>query len=66
MTRFVTNQIRKIISEIISKLFTLCFSLQHGKIKEVRLVTYRNGTPKGLAYVEYDNEVFTLLFYVAF
>jgi len=34
--------------------------LQHGKIKEVRIVTYRNGMPKGLAYVEYENEARTV------
>uniref|UniRef100_A0A8C6UYY8 Spliceosome associated factor 3, U4/U6 recycling protein n=1 Tax=Neogobius melanostomus TaxID=47308 RepID=A0A8C6UYY8_9GOBI len=28
----------------------------HGNIKEVRLVTYRSGKPKGLAYVEFANE----------
>uniref|UniRef100_A0A665UQL7 Spliceosome associated factor 3, U4/U6 recycling protein n=1 Tax=Echeneis naucrates TaxID=173247 RepID=A0A665UQL7_ECHNA len=28
----------------------------HGTIKEVRLVTYRSGKPKGLAYVEFANE----------
>lgn len=28
----------------------------HGTIKEVRLVTYRSGKPKGLAYVEFGNE----------
>lgn len=27
----------------------------HGDIKEVRLVTYRNGRPKGLAYVEFKD-----------
>ena len=31
--------------------------LQHGKLKDVRIVTYRNGSPKGLAYVEYEDEV---------
>ena len=40
---------------------------QHGKLKDVRLVTYRNGMPKGLAYVEFEDEVcfkkkFVLLF----
>ncbi|XP_025090591.1 squamous cell carcinoma antigen recognized by T-cells 3-like isoform X2 [Pomacea canaliculata] len=29
---------------------------QHGKLKDVRLVTYRNGSSKGLAYIEYENE----------
>ncbi|KAL0105947.1 hypothetical protein PUN28_015987 [Cardiocondyla obscurior] len=28
----------------------------HGDLKEVRIVTYRNGHSKGLAYVEYHNE----------
>ncbi|XP_035514412.1 squamous cell carcinoma antigen recognized by T-cells 3 [Morone saxatilis] len=32
----------------------LCKS--HGTIKEVRLVTYRSGKPKGLAYVEFADE----------
>lgn len=27
----------------------------YGKLKEIRLVTYRNGRSKGLAYVEYEN-----------
>lgn len=39
-----------------------CFS-QHGKLKDVRLVTYRNGSSKGLAYIEYENEV-RLLAYI--
>ena len=30
---------------------------QHGPVRSVRLVTFRNGKPKGLAYVEYENEV---------
>ncbi|KAM3937815.1 squamous cell carcinoma antigen recognized by T-cells 3 isoform 2-T2 [Leptodactylus fuscus] len=29
---------------------------EHGTIKEIRLVTNRAGKPKGLAYVEYENE----------
>lgn len=28
----------------------------HGALKEVRVVTYRNGHSKGLAYVEFENE----------
>ncbi|XP_054904958.1 squamous cell carcinoma antigen recognized by T-cells 3 [Poeciliopsis prolifica] len=28
----------------------------HGSIRDVRLVTYRSGKPKGLAYVEFANE----------
>ncbi|XP_077600507.1 spliceosome associated factor 3, U4/U6 recycling protein-like [Stigmatopora nigra] len=31
-------------------------SKKHGTIKEVRLVTFRSGKPKGLAYVEFANE----------
>jgi len=38
--------------------------LQHGTVKDVRIVTYRNGTPKGLAYVEYENEVRVTFFYL--
>ncbi|XP_067679944.1 squamous cell carcinoma antigen recognized by T-cells 3-like [Haliotis asinina] len=29
---------------------------QHGKLKDVRLVTYRNGMSKGIAYVEFETE----------
>ncbi|KAM8961235.1 spliceosome associated factor 3, U4/U6 recycling protein [Pelodytes ibericus] len=29
---------------------------EHGSLKELRLVTNRSGKPKGLAYVEYENE----------
>ncbi|XP_064621064.1 squamous cell carcinoma antigen recognized by T-cells 3-like [Lineus longissimus] len=29
---------------------------QHGKVKHVRMVTYKNGAPKGLAYVEFETE----------
>ncbi|KAK6189074.1 hypothetical protein SNE40_005118 [Patella caerulea] len=29
---------------------------QHGKLKDVRMITYRSGKPKGLAYVEYESE----------
>ncbi|KAI8782889.1 squamous cell carcinoma antigen recognized by T-cells 3-like isoform X3 [Biomphalaria glabrata] len=28
----------------------------HGKLKDVRMVTYRNGKPKGIAYVEFTDE----------
>ena len=34
-----------------------CSIFQHGKLKDVRLVTYRSGASKGLAYVEFENEV---------
>jgi len=33
------------------------FTLQHGEVKDVRIVTYRNGMSKGLAYIEYADEV---------
>lgn len=36
------------------KLEEICKS--HGTIKDVRLVTYRSGKPKGLAYVEFADE----------
>ncbi|GFO32792.1 squamous cell carcinoma antigen recognized by t-cells 3 [Plakobranchus ocellatus] len=29
---------------------------EHGNVKDIRMVTYRNGSPKGIAFVEYDNE----------
>ncbi|XP_034337393.2 squamous cell carcinoma antigen recognized by T-cells 3 isoform X2 [Magallana gigas] len=29
---------------------------EHGPVKEVRMVTYRSGAPKGLAYVEFEDE----------
>ncbi|KAL7304842.1 hypothetical protein TKK_0002651 [Trichogramma kaykai] len=29
----------------------------HGNLKDVRIVTYRNGHSKGLAYVDFENEV---------
>ncbi|XP_072043836.1 LOW QUALITY PROTEIN: squamous cell carcinoma antigen recognized by T-cells 3-like [Amphiura filiformis] len=29
---------------------------KYGEIKDIRIVTYKNGTPKGLAFVEYVNE----------
>ncbi|XP_053552419.1 squamous cell carcinoma antigen recognized by T-cells 3 [Bombina bombina] len=29
---------------------------EHGSLREIRLVTNRSGKPKGLAYVEYENE----------
>ena len=33
------------------------FIPQHGKIKQVRLVTNRAGKSRGYAYVEYEEEV---------
>ena len=34
------------------------FKIKFGVLKEVRIVTYRNGKSKGLAYVEFENEQF--------
>ena len=39
------------------------FFFQHGQLKEVRLVTYKSGQPKGLAYIEYVDEVSILYVY---
>ena len=39
-------------SEQLEELFS-----EHGKVSSVRMVTYRSGQPKGLAYVEYEEEV---------
>ncbi|KAJ8415260.1 hypothetical protein AAFF_G00422400 [Aldrovandia affinis] len=36
------------------ELETLC--KEHGTVKDIRLVTNRSGKPKGLAYVEFENE----------
>jgi RNA-binding proteins (RRM domain) len=37
----------------------------YGSLKDVRIVTYRNGHSKGLAYVEFDDEVCNfILFYL--
>lgn len=30
---------------------------QYGTLKDVRLVTYRNGHSKGMAYVDFEDEV---------
>lgn len=35
--------------------------LKFGTLKDVRLVTYRNGHSKGLAYVEFEDEVLALM-----
>ncbi|KAI5642578.1 RNA recognition motif domain-containing protein [Phthorimaea operculella] len=29
---------------------------KHGKLKDVRVVTHKDGRPKGLAYIEYEDE----------
>ncbi|PIK44442.1 hypothetical protein BSL78_18719 [Apostichopus japonicus] len=48
---FVSNLPRSATKEELEKLFS-----QHGTLKEVRMVTYRSGMPKGLAFVEFENE----------
>lgn len=45
--------------EGIEKLFN-----PYGTLKDVRIVTYRNGHSKGLAYVEYEDEVCTFFFLI--
>ena len=35
----------------------LLFPSQHGKVKEIRMVTQRSGKFKGLAYIEYEDAV---------
>lgn len=45
---FVKNLLPAVTKEMLSEVFS-----KHGNLKEVRIVTFRNGHPKGLAYVEY-------------
>ncbi|KAL3858472.1 hypothetical protein ACJMK2_013061 [Sinanodonta woodiana] len=47
---FVKNLPFTCTKEALEKIFS-----EHGELKEVRLVTYRSGRPKGLAYVEYKD-----------
>lgn len=48
---FIKNIPLTTTKECLEKIFS-----EHGKLKEVRMVTYRNGAFKGLAYVEYTDE----------
>ncbi|XP_071479230.1 squamous cell carcinoma antigen recognized by T-cells 3-like [Diadema antillarum] len=48
---FLSGLPRSLSEEELEKRFS-----QYGKLKGVRLVTFRSGTPKGLAYVEYEDE----------
>lgn len=48
---FVSNLDNKVTSDQLKQLFS-----QYGAVKEARLVTYRNGHSKGIAYVEFVNE----------
>ncbi|KAK3597200.1 hypothetical protein CHS0354_003704 [Potamilus streckersoni] len=47
---FVKNLPFTCTKDALEKIFA-----EHGELKEVRLVTYRSGRPKGLAYVEYKD-----------
>ncbi|XP_023326445.1 squamous cell carcinoma antigen recognized by T-cells 3 isoform X2 [Eurytemora carolleeae] len=49
---FVKGLDQSITKEELSKLFA-----EYGELQDVRLVTYRNGHSKGLAFVEYKDEV---------
>ena len=35
----------------------MCVYFQHGKVTEVRIVTHKSGAPKGIAYIQYEDEV---------
>lgn len=48
---FIKNLSRDTTKEHLEKLFS-----QYGELKEVRLITFRNGHSKGLAYVEFLDE----------
>lgn len=49
---FVRNLPLTITQQAVETIFA-----QYGKLRAVRLVTFRNGRPKGIAYVEYESEV---------
>ncbi|KAI8499732.1 Squamous cell carcinoma antigen recognized by T-cells 3 [Branchiostoma belcheri] len=48
---FVSNLPFTVTKEALENIFK-----EHGPVRGVRLVTYRSGKPKGLAYVEYEDE----------
>ncbi|CAH1802142.1 unnamed protein product [Owenia fusiformis] len=48
---FVKNLPNTTTKEALENIFK-----QHGILKEVRLVTYRNGASKGMAYIEYEDQ----------
>ncbi|XP_078586646.1 spliceosome associated factor 3, U4/U6 recycling protein-like isoform X1 [Branchiostoma floridae x Branchiostoma japonicum] len=48
---FVSNLPYTVTKEALENIFK-----QHGPLRGVRMVTYRSGKPKGLAYVEYEDE----------
>ncbi|CAF0786412.1 unnamed protein product [Didymodactylos carnosus] len=48
---FITNLPFTITKEQLLEIFS-----KHGHVDDIRLVTFRSGKPKGLAYVDYDNE----------
>ncbi|KAI0983671.1 hypothetical protein GJ496_002048 [Pomphorhynchus laevis] len=45
---FISNLSKSVTSEELSNIFK-----EYGKLKDVRVVTYKNGNSKGLAYIEY-------------
>ncbi|RWS02172.1 hypothetical protein B4U79_04340 [Dinothrombium tinctorium] len=49
---FVKNLDRSLTQEEIREVFE-----KYGKVKDVRLVTFRNGYSKGLAYIEFEDEL---------
>nr|XP_006821088.1 PREDICTED: squamous cell carcinoma antigen recognized by T-cells 3-like [Saccoglossus kowalevskii] len=48
---FISGLPRSVNRKMLEELFG-----KHGDIKDIRIVTYKSGAPKGLAYVEYVNE----------
>ena len=48
---FVSDLSTKTTKETLNELFS-----NHGLLKDVRIVTYKNGKPKGLAFVEFNKE----------
>ncbi|XP_063971619.1 squamous cell carcinoma antigen recognized by T-cells 3-like isoform X1 [Lytechinus pictus] len=48
---FVTGLPRKLTKEELEKTFS-----KYGKLKDARIVTYKSGVPKGLAYVDFEDE----------
>lgn len=44
------------LKNVIERLFIPFLCFKFGKLREVRIVQYRNGRSKGLAYVEFEDE----------
>lgn len=58
MYLFITGLPLSLTKDDLEKLFG-----QYGALKDIRLVTYRNGHFKGLAYVDFADEVRPPLFH---